>query len=93
MEENKQFPLPEDRQELSPEPDFPQENEAPSSVSEEVPAITDLTMQTLPEEELLPTEAILPEIEALPEGAKLKLQTTLQRIINEGSSGLICILL
>ena len=67
MEENKQFPLPEDRQELSPEPDFPQENEAPSSVSEEVPDITDLPMQTLPEEELLPTEAILPETEALPE--------------------------
>lgn len=38
-------------------------------------------------------EGLTAKIEALPEGAKLKLQTTLQRIINEGSSGLICILL
>ena len=38
-------------------------------------------------------EGLTAKIEALPESAKLKLQGTLQRIINEGSSGLICILL
>jgi stage IV sporulation protein A len=38
-------------------------------------------------------EGLSSKIEALPESAKTKLQETLQRIINEGSSGLICILL
>jgi stage IV sporulation protein A len=38
-------------------------------------------------------EGLSSKIEALPESAKAKLQETLQRIINEGSSGLICILL
>jgi stage IV sporulation protein A len=38
-------------------------------------------------------EGLSSKIEALPESAKIKLQETLQRIINEGSSGLICILL
>lgn len=38
-------------------------------------------------------EGLNSKIEALPDNAKNKLQTTLQRIINEGSSGLICILL
>jgi len=38
-------------------------------------------------------EGLTAKIEALPENAKLKLQSTLQRVINEGSSGLICILL
>ncbi|MGI5977816.1 MAG: stage IV sporulation protein A [Candidatus Limivicinus sp.] len=38
-------------------------------------------------------EGLTSKIEALPEGAKIKLQETLQRIINEGSGGLICILL
>jgi len=38
-------------------------------------------------------EGLNSKIEALPESAKEKLQETLQRIINEGSGGLICILL
>lgn len=38
-------------------------------------------------------EGLTSKIESLPENAKLKLQQTLQRIINEGSGGLICILL
>ena len=38
-------------------------------------------------------EGLNAKIEALPENAKRKLRDTLQRIINEGSSGLICILL
>lgn len=38
-------------------------------------------------------EGLTSKIEALPENAKRKLQTTLQRLINEGSGGLICILL
>lgn len=38
-------------------------------------------------------EGLTAKIEALPESAKNKLKGTLQRIINEGSSGLICILL
>ena len=38
-------------------------------------------------------EGLNAKLEALPENAKRKLRETLQRIINEGSSGLICILL
>ncbi len=38
-------------------------------------------------------EGLNAKLEALPESAKRKLRSTLQRIINEGSSGLICILL
>ena len=38
-------------------------------------------------------EGLTAKIEALPAAAKIKLQSTLQRIINEGSNGLICILL
>lgn len=38
-------------------------------------------------------EGLTSKIESLPESAKIKLQQTLQRIINEGSGGLICILL
>ena len=38
-------------------------------------------------------EGLTAKIEALPESAKRKLRETLQRIINEGSGGLICILL
>ena len=38
-------------------------------------------------------EGLYSKIEALPDSAKLKLQDTLERIINEGSGGLICILL
>jgi len=38
-------------------------------------------------------EGLYAKIEALPDNAKQKLQDTLQRIINEGSGGLICILL
>ena len=38
-------------------------------------------------------EGLTSKIEALPVNAKEKLQETLQRIINEGSGGLICILL
>ena len=38
-------------------------------------------------------EGLNSKIESLPDNAKDKLQNTLQRIINEGSSGLICILL
>lgn len=38
-------------------------------------------------------EGLTSKIGALPDSAKAKLQETLQRIINEGSGGLICILL
>jgi len=38
-------------------------------------------------------EGLTSKIESLPQNAKSKLQETLQRIINEGSGGLICILL
>jgi len=38
-------------------------------------------------------EGLNSKIEALPVNAKLKLQATMERIINEGSNGLICILL
>lgn len=38
-------------------------------------------------------EGLYSKIEALPDNVKQKLQDTLQRIINEGSGGLICILL
>lgn len=38
-------------------------------------------------------EGLYAKIEALPDNAKQKLQDTLSRIINEGSGGLICILL
>ena len=38
-------------------------------------------------------EGLSSKIEALPENAKNKLRNTLQRIVNEGSGGLICILL
>lgn len=38
-------------------------------------------------------EGLTSKIESLPQSAKDKLQETLQRIINEGSGGLICILL
>ena len=38
-------------------------------------------------------EGLTSKIDALPESAKEKLKMTLQRIINEGSGGLICILL
>ena len=38
-------------------------------------------------------EGLSAKILALPDGAKKKLQETLQRVINEGSGGLICILL
>ena len=38
-------------------------------------------------------EGLNAKIDALPESAKSKIRITLQRIINEGSSGLICILL
>mgnify|MGYP002616568419 CR=1 FL=1 len=38
-------------------------------------------------------EGLTAKIEALPDSAKAKLRQTLQRIINEGSGGLICILL
>ena len=41
----------------------------------------------------LAEEGLNAKLEALPENAKRKLRETLQRIINEGSSGLICILL
>jgi stage IV sporulation protein A len=38
-------------------------------------------------------EGLTAKIEALPENVKRKLQETLERILNEGSGGLICILL
>ena len=38
-------------------------------------------------------EGLTSKIESLPQSAKEKIQETLQRIINEGSGGLICILL
>ena len=41
----------------------------------------------------LAEEGLTAKLEALPEDTKQRLQDTLQRIINEGSGGLICILL
>ena len=41
----------------------------------------------------LAEEGLTAKLEALPEDTKQRLQETLQRIINEGSGGLICILL
>ena len=38
-------------------------------------------------------EALVGKIKALPEETKAKLQNTIQRIVNEGSGGLICIIL
>ena len=38
-------------------------------------------------------EGLTSKIDSLPDSAKEKLKLTLQRIINEGSGGLICILL
>ena len=39
------------------------------------------------------SEGLQAKIKRMPDEARQKLQETLQRIINEGSSGLICILL
>lgn len=41
----------------------------------------------------LVSEGLYNKLEKMPEDAQLKLQETLQRIINEGSGGLICIIL
>ncbi|HHV95447.1 MAG TPA: stage IV sporulation protein A [Clostridiaceae bacterium] len=41
----------------------------------------------------LVTEGLYNKLSRMPEDSQLKLQETLQRIINEGSSGLICIIL
>ena len=41
----------------------------------------------------LAEEGLTAKLQALPENARQKLQITLQRIINEGSGGLLCILL
>lgn len=41
----------------------------------------------------LVTEGLNNKLSRMPEDAQLKLQETLQKIINEGSSGLICIIL
>ena len=41
----------------------------------------------------LAEESLIARIESLPENAKLRLRETLQRLVNEDSSGLICILL
>lgn len=60
MEENKQFPLPEEDLEPAFPSALPQEPEGLLPVSEEQPAITELTMHALSE------EAVLPEAEALP---------------------------
>ncbi|MGN1002630.1 MAG: stage IV sporulation protein A [Oscillospiraceae bacterium] len=38
-------------------------------------------------------EGLTSKIKAMPDDAQIKLQTTIQRIVNEGSGGLICILL
>ena len=38
-------------------------------------------------------EGLMAKIEALPENARGKLRETIERVINEGSGGLICILL
>ena len=38
-------------------------------------------------------EGLTAKINALPENARSKLQETLQKVINEGSGGLICIIL
>jgi stage IV sporulation protein A len=41
----------------------------------------------------LVTEGLNNKLSRMPEDSQLKLQETLQKIINEGSSGLICIIL
>ena len=41
----------------------------------------------------LVTEGLYNKLSRMPEDSQLKLQETLQRIINEGSGGLICIIL
>ena len=41
----------------------------------------------------LAEEGLNAKLQALPDSARRKLQEALQRIINEGSGGLICILL
>jgi stage IV sporulation protein A len=41
----------------------------------------------------LVSEGLHNKLNRMPEDARLKLQETLQRIINEGSGGLICIIL
>ncbi len=38
-------------------------------------------------------EGLMAKIEALPVNARFKLRETMERVINEGSGGLICILL
>ena len=43
--------------------------------------------------DVIAEEGLTAKIESLPDNAKAKLRQTLQRIINEGSAGLICILL
>jgi stage IV sporulation protein A len=41
----------------------------------------------------LVNEGLLTKLNHMPDDARMKLQETLQRIINEGSGGLICIIL
>ena len=42
---------------------------------------------------MIAEEGLTTKIESLPENVKEKLRDTLERLINEGSGGLICILL
>ena len=43
--------------------------------------------------EYSPAEALQNKLAKMPEDAQIKLQETLERIVNEGSGGLICIIL
>ena len=59
MEENKEFPLPEEDLELIPVSDLPQEPEDLLPDSEEQADITELTMEPIPQEDVLPEEESL----------------------------------
>ena len=59
MEENKEFPLPEEDLERIPVSDLPQEPEELLPDSEEQADITELTMEPIPQEDVLPEEESL----------------------------------
>ena len=59
MEENKEFPLPEEDLERIPVSDLPQEPEDLLPDSEEQADITELTMEPIPQEDVLPEEESL----------------------------------
>lgn len=68
MEENKEFPLPEEDLKLIPASDLPREPEELLPESEEQVDITELTMEPIPEADVLPEEESFPaEEEAMVE--------------------------